>query len=164
MAKKNKWTIQVDGVEHTVEYKKGFKCKMVVDGNETILKSKNPFVIIIDEPIQLESKEVNLVVTGMKADLAVDGFFLGSQKKYVPIDDLPKWTWLFVGACMLPLIVFIGGVFNVIFGIFGSLLCLSNVMAENRSKTLKIILNVIIVICVWLADVKMMHMVASALR
>lgn len=163
MARKNKWTVEVDGVEHSIEYKKGFKSKLIINDDKRILKSRNPFVVVIDETIDLVSKKVQLVVIGSKADLAVDGVFLNSKKEYAPIDNLPKWVWVFVGMCMIPLIVCFGGALNAIFGLLGAMFCINNTLSLERSTALKVILNIVITVLVWCASIIMITFVASAL-
>lgn len=149
MAKKDKWVVEVDGVQHTIEYKAFFRVKLIVDGKEEILKSNNPIMILIDKVIKLGSKEVHFVIMGSKADLAVDGVYLNSKKEYVPLEKIPKWTWIFVGACIIPEIITLGGALVMVIVAAGAMFCIKNSITAGRSTTTKIIINVALTIMVW---------------
>ncbi|WP_226002109.1 hypothetical protein [Paenibacillus sp. BJ-4] len=56
-----------------------------MNGSEQRVKSQNAFLNLIDFPIQLTHKAVNVVVIGNKADLAVDGVYIGTNQPYVPV-------------------------------------------------------------------------------
>ncbi|WP_231887419.1 hypothetical protein [Paenibacillus jamilae] len=73
-----KWNVEDQGTQYTIEYKRGFNGgKVIVNGSEQKVKSQNVFLNLIDFPIRLKEKAVNVVVIGNKADLAVDGIYLG---------------------------------------------------------------------------------------
>lgn len=96
-----KWEVEADGVKHTVEYKIGLTKKIIVDGETYKAKSSNAFINLIDYAISFGSTECRLVVIGNKADLAVNGTFLGSKKQYEPLNNLPAWVYVLVGLSIL---------------------------------------------------------------
>ena len=149
MGKKNKWNVEVDGVQHTIEYKKAFRGKLIVDGNVEIIKSTNPFIMLIDKTINFGNKKIQFVVIGAKADLAVDGFFLNSKKQYVPVDKLPVWTWAFVTLCLLPIVFFLGGLAPILCGIIGTTFCITVSLSPSRSTLEKVIIDIVTTLSVW---------------
>ena len=52
------WTVQSsDGISHTIQYKKGFRNKLIVDGETYKLKSSNWCINLIDYSIDFEGAE-----------------------------------------------------------------------------------------------------------
>lgn len=98
----SKWDVSVNGKNHTIEIKRGF-CgifKIIVDGQVEKVRSKSFWIILLDHEIRIEDKMLNLVLVGGKADLAVDGVFLGSGKKYAPVKASPQiWIAAFATIC-----------------------------------------------------------------
>ena len=112
---KNSWNVtDGNGVSHTIERKSGFTGnKIIVDGYTYKAKSGNWLINVIDYQIQFPGIDCNVVVIGNKADLAVNGVYIGSQKKYEPIRNIPAWLWVLVAVSVL------GGWF------FGGILCMA---------------------------------------
>ena len=51
----------------------------------------------LDMPFNVGGREAHFVmVKGQATDVAVDGTYLGSGQKYVPLEKFPNWGWLFV--------------------------------------------------------------------
>lgn len=90
------WKVEVDGIDHVVQWKDRGS-KVIVDGNETKLKSSSPFVRMIDHPIKFNNTNCQLVVIGRKAELAVNGYYLDSNKPYEPTEGIPAYVNVFVG-------------------------------------------------------------------
>lgn len=105
---KKKWNVEVDGVQHEIEYKANFGKKLIIDGELYKLKSSNWFINVIDYEIKFNDTICQLVVLGFKVDLAVDGTFLGSNKPYEPISDIPSWVWVLVGISTIGGMLFAG--------------------------------------------------------
>ena len=85
----NTWTVNIEGERHTIEYKRN---RLIVDGEKYKLKSANLFIQMIDYSIHFGDTECRLVVIGNKADLAVNGRYLGSGLLYEPIGNIPVWV------------------------------------------------------------------------
>lgn len=109
---KKTWDITIDGTNHTIQYKAGFGCKILVDGQQYKVKSSNWFIQLIDYAIDFGSTQCRLVAIGNKVDLAVNGTYLGSGKPYEPVSNTPAWIYVLVGLSIL------GGYF------WGGLLCM----------------------------------------
>lgn len=109
---KKSWEIEVDGRKHTIVYKAGLGCKLIVDGETYKIKSSNWIINVVDYLVQFGTTECRLVVIGTSVDLAVNGTFLNSQLPYEPVANVPAWTWILAGISV------IGGMF------YGGILCL----------------------------------------
>ena len=94
---KKQWNVTVNGIQHNIEYKTGFGTKLIVDGEVHKLKSQNPFVVLIDCPIIIDGAEVRVVVMGNKADIAVNGEYVGSHERYIPVRKVAAWANVLLG-------------------------------------------------------------------
>ena len=92
------WTVNANGVNHTIEYNKN---RMIVDGEKYKLKSANPFIQMIDYSVNFGDVECRLVVLGNKVDLAVNGHYLGSGAPYEPIGNIPVWVSVFAAVSVI---------------------------------------------------------------
>ena len=127
----SKWDVSVNGKNHTIEIKRGFGAlKVVVDGQIEKVRSQNFWIMLLDREIRIEDKVLNLVMIGSKADLAVDGVYLGSGEKYVPVGKTPAWAWVMI-ALMLILVYFFSGIFGLLIGLLGSTLCLPRALRAD---------------------------------
>lgn len=93
--------------------------------------------MLLDREIKIEDKVLNLVMIGNKADLAVDGVYLGSGEKYVPVGKTPAWAWVMT-ALMLILGFFFSGLIGLLIGLFGSTLCISRSLRIDGKNALPI--------------------------
>ena len=116
-----KWEVMVDGVKHEIEYTLGLKRKIIVDGEPYKAKSSNMFINVVDYGISFGDTDCKLVVIGNKADLAVNGTFLGSNKPYEPVNNMPAWIWVLVGISILGGILF-AGILSFLVGLLMSIL------------------------------------------
>lgn len=114
-----KWEVMVDGVKHEIEYKIGLSRKIIVDGEPYKAKSSNMFINVVDYGISFGDTECKLVVIGNKADLAVNGIFLGSKKPYEPISNMPAWIGVLVGLSIIGG-WFFAGLLGLCVGLIGS--------------------------------------------
>lgn len=136
------WTVLVDGSPHEIGIKKGlFKCKITVDGAERQVKSRSTVIRLIDEPIVIGSKTLNLTVIGGKVDLAVDGFYLNSAKPYIPLSNIPGWAT----TTMLILTIFgwlVAGPISCSIGVLGGVSVVSNSLAPGGKSRLPVCLAI----------------------
>lgn len=129
-----KWEVQVDGITHTIEYKKGFKNVILVDGDKYVAKSSNWFINILDYAITFGDTTCQLVVLGTKADLAVNGVYLDSRKPYVPMSTIPAISWVFTGVSVI-LGFFLAGLWGTLIGIIFGFLYVKKGL-EQKIKTI----------------------------
>ena len=140
----SKWDVWVNGKNHTIEIKRGFGAlKVVVDGQVEKVRSQNFWIMLLDREIRIEDKVLNLVMIGSKADLAVDGVYLGSGEKYVPVGKTPAWAWVMT-ALMLILGYFFSGIIGLLIGLLGSTLCISRSLRADGKNTLPICIGITI--------------------
>ncbi|WP_068504505.1 hypothetical protein [Paenibacillus kribbensis] len=128
-----KWNVEDNGTQYSIEYKRGLSGgKIIVNGSEQKVKSQNAFLNLIDFPIKLNNKAVNVVVIGNKADLAVDGVYLGSNQPYVPVSKVPGWSWAFV-TLSLAIGWLFAGILGVCLGILGSMFYVKSSLSMHQS-------------------------------
>lgn len=96
---KKSWSFtDMYGKEHSIEYKNGFGLKLIVDGAKYKLKSQNWWVNVIDYSIEIAGTDIRLVAIGNKVDVAINGVYIGSGERYVPVQaNTPAWVWVLVG-------------------------------------------------------------------
>lgn len=126
------WEVESNGVKHLIQYKTGLKKKIIVDDETHKVKSSNSFINVIDYGIKFGSTECNLVVVGNKADLAVNGTFLGSNKPYEPISNIPAFVWVLVGISVLGGFL-LSGILSLVIGLLMSILYLQFGLQKNKS-------------------------------
>jgi hypothetical protein len=99
-----------------------------------------------DVPFQLEGKDLRLVIPAsmQNVDIAADGFYLNSGKKYVP---LPKWIWAFLAPILLLIIT--GGFIGAIFGLLGFSVC-QKVAKSSLNVIIRIIICIGVMVIAWL--------------
>ena len=96
---------------------------------------------LIDEPIVIGSKTLNLTAIGGKVDLAVDGLYLNSAKPYIPLSNIPGWST----AIMLILTIFgwlVGGPISCSIGVLGRVSVVSNSLAPGGKRRLPVCLAI----------------------
>lgn len=130
-----KWEVDVDGVKHVIQYKAGITRKIIVDGEKYKAKSSNMFINVIDYGITFGNTDCKLVVIGNKADLAVNGTFLGSQKPYEPVSNVDTWVWIFVGLSIVGGYL-IAGLLSLLVGILGSMLYIQFGIQKKNGKVI----------------------------
>ncbi|MBW6409862.1 hypothetical protein [Clostridium weizhouense] len=124
------WKVEVDGISHTVEYKKGFRNKVIIDGEVQKLKSSSSITNLIDYEICFGDTKCNLVVIGKEVDLAVNGVYLNKGTKYEPVSALPSWV------LVLSAINILGGLLltGVLGMCIGSLFSMLYIQASHKKK------------------------------
>ncbi|MCP3778629.1 hypothetical protein [Paenibacillus sp. MZ03-122A] len=134
-----KWNVEDQGTQYSIEYKRSLTGgKIIVNGSEQKVKSQNAFLNLIDFPIRLNEKAVNVVVIGNKADLAVDGVYLGSNQPYVPVSKVPGWSWAFVVVSLVIGLLF-SGIFGVCIGILGSMFYVKSSLSMHQTTNRRVV-------------------------
>lgn len=126
-----KWEIESDGVKHEIQYKTGLRVKIIVDGETYKVKSSNSFINVIDYGINFGSTECKLVAIGNKVDLAVNGMFLGSNKPYEPISNVPAFVWVLIGVSTLGGYL-LSGILSLVLGALMSSLYVKFALQKNK--------------------------------
>lgn len=163
-----RWTIPVDGINHDVLFKSSAwsgKQTLTVDGNTIPLKQSFAQTFTGAEyPVQIGSKICQLAVVGSKADIAVDGRFVGSGKPYAPIGKVPWWGWVFVGACLLVPVVALGGALPIIIGLLGAVACARLSIAPNMATPVKVLCCLGVTVAAWAALLALIGVTAKLIN
>ena len=118
----------IDGVPYDIEFKPGVwtgRHKLIVNGETINLPVKALASYTgMDVPVQIGAREGRFVLVDNKADIAVNGVFLGSGRPYAPLAPIPWWVWIFVAACIAIPFVAGGGALFAMIGLAGVILCL----------------------------------------
>ena len=141
------WQSVVDGYQfefsHTIENR-----KHVLSVNGTPIEFKTSLMSSLlgfDEGFQLQGREARLVIDRNGPDVAIDGFYLRSGKKYVA---RPAWVLVFAVLCILLPIVNLGGFIPVVLGLVGMGACVA--LSRKDMKTVpKVLLCVAITLAAW---------------
>lgn len=134
-----KWNVEDNGTQYSIEYKRGLNGgKIIVNGSEQKVKTQSVFLNLIDFPIKLNHKDVNVVVIGNKADLAIDGVYLGSNKPYVPVSKVPGWSWAFVTLSFAIGWLF-AGILGICLGILGSMFYVKSSLSMHQTTNRRVV-------------------------
>ncbi len=162
MSKVFEWTSEIDGQAYDFSYRrvKG-KHEITVNGKATTLKSG--FVSLVngfDEGFYLENgKEARLVLSGKNPDVAVDGVFLRSGKKYI---KAPGWSVIFGILCLLIPISTVGGVLPAAIGFGGAFLCMA--VSKSQLPTItRLLLCIVITGAAWVLTYSIIFATISAI-
>ena len=103
MAKEQKWTVTVDGTDHTVTYVQGglrsSAATLFVDEEDgKLLWPRDGYV---DEPLPIGGTVCRFVMRNYLPDIVVNDTFLTSGQAYSPITQLPQWCRMVGAACLL---------------------------------------------------------------
>ncbi len=135
------WKINIDGTEHNVSFTQNIwsgKITLVIDDRYVELKRKPMQAILgLDQAIKIGGHECRLVVIGNKADIAVDDIYVDSKEPYMPLEGMPKWNWIFIIACALLPICFVGGVIPVLIAVLGIVFCMRISITPNMSLLIR---------------------------
>lgn len=137
------WEITINGTQNTVVFVPNQwtgKHKLIINGKEVALKT-SPFQAFVgtDQPVNIAGKECRFVLIGNKADIAVDGMYIGSNKPYVPLKSMPWWIWIFIVMCVAIPIISLGGILPIAIAILCSISCIRIGVSPNIGTTKKLL-------------------------
>lgn len=126
--KSQQWSINMSGERYEISFAldrwRG-RHKLVVNG-ETVpltMDFKARYLGVVDVSFDLGGSQARLVMTnGKKADIAVNGFYIDSQRPYSPI-KIPRWSWIFILLMIGIPVLSLGGAVPGALGAVGGLLC-----------------------------------------
>lgn len=153
MANNRQWRANIDGAAYDIAFKPGVwtgKHKLIING-ETVDLPKKAFAGYtgMDIPVQIGPKEGRFVLVENKADIALDGVFLGSGKPYAPLAPIPKWAWIFVALCAAIPVVTMGGAVSAVLGLLGVVFCLRVARSQSMKTGVKALACAGITILTW---------------
>lgn len=154
MFKKETWTVTVGGKKYHINYLSSWTGthSLKVNGEDVDLQKSNIFHALVgmEQPIDLGGKTARFVIFGSKADLVVDGFYLNSQKKYVPLGRMPAWTWAFIASCAALPFAAQGEPLPVVSGALGIIFCVRVSFSPYMDKLAKVMACTAISAVAWL--------------
>lgn len=149
------WLINVNGMNYQVEFRPSQwsgNHQLFVNGQQIPLQKVFFQAFVgMDQAVNIGGKECRLVMLGSKADLAVDGVYIGSQKPYAPRKGMPWWSWIFVAACVAIPIVSLGGALPMVLGVLGALGCVRTAISPSMKMPAKLLSCVGITALCWCA-------------
>lgn len=165
MANNRQWRATIDGAAYDIAFKPGVwtgKHKLIING-ETVDLPRKAFAGYtgMDVPVRIGPKEGRFVLVENKADIALDGVFLGSGKPYAPLAPIPKWAWIFVALCAAIPVVTLGGALPVVFGLLGVVSCLRVARSQSMKSGVKALACAGITILAWLAFLLVLFLLMS---
>lgn len=165
MGKVKSWNTNILGKasEITVEFHNfSGKHKLLVDGKEEKLKHTFKTKLTgLDHGFKVNEKEVRLVITGNKADLAVDGYYLDSKKEYIPLMEMPNWIWIFIIGCLAIPFYTLGGAVPAVIGMLGAILCAKVSVHPSIGTPLKVIISLLITGLSWVVLFVFIELISS---
>lgn len=94
---KRSWLINIDGIDYNIEYIWRVFSKKLSVNKEHILIKKSRFLTDISEThFSLGTTDIILVHRGIKIDLVLEGKYISNGKVFLSVNDIPKWTWIFI--------------------------------------------------------------------
>ncbi len=142
------WDISINGKNHNIEYSfKKFKNYVTVDGETTPIYSKSIAINLVDYEFKIDDTICNLTAIGRKANLAVNGIYLNTNKPYKPLNKVPNWVTI------LSFINIIGGLFlsGIVGCAIGAIMSLIYILSSIKSKSIYAIFLFIICTAIQLA-------------
>ncbi len=146
---KKKGIVDATDGTHEIQYSAGFTRKLLIDGEKFKLRSSNWFINMIDYEITLGNTKCQLVVIGSKADLAVNGYYLGNGEPYEPLSKIPAWVNVFIGLSSFGGIILIGLIGMLIGILFSMLYAFLGIKGKNKTIIFSFVLCTIIQIVVF---------------
>ena len=80
-----KWEVTVNGTNNVIEYKAGFRQKILVNGQAYKVKSQNWWVMMVDYPIMIDDTEFVLWQSEIKLILLRTEYIRGGGRQYQPL-------------------------------------------------------------------------------
>jgi hypothetical protein len=148
------WTLTENEKTYLIEYNPNTaKGKKIVTVNGMPINLKMTFtsgIAGLDQGLSIGEKKVRFVLINGKADLAVDGVYLGSNQKYIPLLGIPKWAWVFAAACIAIPVYTLGGAIPAMIGFTGFVICIKVSVAMRLNGITKVGLCVLTTGIAWL--------------
>lgn len=154
MAMTQNWNVEIEGQQYEISYKPSIwsgKIKLMINGEETILKSNGLQGLVgIDAPFDIGGKQLQFVRTGQKADIAMDGVFIDSNKEYQPIGKVPWWGWIFVVLGLAIPVAALGGALPFLIGFGDAIICARISVKRGMNTVVKVLICLGVTILAWI--------------
>jgi hypothetical protein len=132
---KKKWTTTIDDITYNIEFTTIlFKKKLLVNSLPIKLESSKTFGITRETTFNLGDETAILVNIDKEADIAINGVYLDSGKKYITVKYMPNWNFIFLGLILLIFIFSYDSICAALFTLIG-IYFLIRISVEPSFKT-----------------------------
>ena len=153
---KKSWTVQLEDGTHTVEMEHNLlssRRTIRVDGQ---VVEQGKFSVVDfggDYPFPIGERQavLHMRMNGVwyKYDVSVGGFSVQTGKPVWPMQPMPRWSWIFVVACILIPVITLGGLVPILIGAGGAYVCAVIGRSPTRTKPAKIGISVGATVLSW---------------
>lgn len=147
MKNQEQWQSTINDKNYEFSYKKN-KGNHEISVNGTMVSLKAGLwssLLGFDENFTFDGTEARLIVDGKGPDVAVNGAYLQSGKKYI---ERPAWVMIFVILCILIPVLSLGGALPVLLGLGGAAICVGASKAD-LPMAVRILLCIAITALAW---------------
>lgn len=149
----NHWGAEINGIHYDIVFTPhpwSGKHELTINGYPVELQ-RPTFGSLrgIDQTIMLGGIECHFVLIGNKADFAVGGTYIDSQKPYMPLKSTPWWAYIFMVACIALPVSTLGGALPVVLGILGFTGCLRISINPTRKTAASVFACLGLTLLVW---------------
>lgn len=94
-------------------------------------------------------------------DIVLDGKFITTGKDYIPSIPMPKWSWVFIVACLGIVMLAMGGAIPAVLTAIGVMGCTRIVRLSKMSTRVKVLLCTLVTGACWGAFFSMLLVMAQ---
>lgn len=145
--------VSIDNNKYNIEYKRNMwtgKEILVINGEEIQLPKKSFRAFTgIDVPVVLGNNKCRFVSIGSKIDIAHDGKYLISGNKYIGLNPISWWCWIFITLCLAIPVISLGGALPAVIAVMGVMGC-TRINVGDKSTILKVTLCFLVTVMCWI--------------
>ena len=146
---KKSWTIQLEDGTHTVEMEHNlFSNKRTIRVDDQVVEQGkfSTFDFGGDYPFPIGERQaaLHMRLNGVwyKYDVSIGGFSTQTGKPVWPMQPTPRWSWIFVVACILIPVITLGGLIPILIGAGGAYVCAAVGRSSTRTTPTKVALSI----------------------
>lgn len=138
MMKSKTWEIHSNGTDYVVSVEKhsfSGKHRIFLNGEQQYYRTNfSQKLIGLQQWMDIPGKNVYVVFRGNNISCAVDGYYLDNNKEFKLISKVPKWSWIFIIACLAIPVSTLGGAVPTVIGVFGAMGSTKASVATNEGS------------------------------
>lgn len=141
----------INGKEHELTFSQTVftgKRELEVDGIPVKVKKAGVRDMFCETeyPLVVDGNNLSIIIRGARVDVILDGKSVITGKEFIPI---PKWSWIFVAACLGILVISGGGAVPGAISFIGATTCISITKLSKINTLFKIILCIAVTVICW---------------
>lgn len=134
------WIVTIENVDYNIEFISSFyKKELLINKVPIKLNFSKTFGITRETTFTLGNKTAILVCIDKNSDISIDGTYLDSGEKYVSIENIPLWTYIFLVLILPIYLLSYTSICSALFTLFGCYL-LIRISVEPSLNSIKRIL------------------------